>query len=361
VLVLACALITSCSTPRTDQELIEQTIDPAIVGEERRKMAEIMRLLPPAHRDNVIYLSENGQIYANKPSLRGEFRLSRQISDRVYETAWGEKFVLPSSGSPDDVSKLEYTCIPVSTGPFRRIATQRGVNVSGGRFSYAYAQVSLPGEGSVYGLQNSSGDQIETPFVYLGGHSTTSSGSIMTEVDGGVQWSQAKKDWALYLKSGSNVAVQNNQVRLFSPVTISLEFYVPSDGSVAIRVTGGTVRTGINRTLVTSASGWSKSGVGNVIKRLTTIAQASTNPNSGSFLLNVSWLDTKLGRFTGTGLTPIGQGIPVAELRQWGQYSRDIDPDNVNDGFGIGCSQPANRVTVDAFLSYAEDVNIDLR
>ncbi len=155
--------------------------------------------------------------------------------------------------------------------------------------------------------------------------------------------------------------MQNNQVRLFSPVTISLEFYVPSDGSVAIRVTGGTVRTGINRTLVTSASGWSKSGVGNVIKRLTTIAQASTNPNSGSFLLNVSWLDTKLGRFTGTGLTPIGQGIPVAELRQWGQYSRDIDPDNVNDGFGIGCSQPANRVTVDAFLSYAEDVNIDLR
>lgn len=364
LVALGLLVLSACSSYQSVNSTLY--IDPAIQGEERRVITGVMELLPPAYRDNVIYFSENGTIYANRVALKSEFQPARQIKDNLYETSWGERFVTPPSDYDSPAgsgisAQGEYTCTSVSTGPYRRVATQAGANVLYGRYSYAYADIAVPGDGSVRGRTNSSGTQVETPFVYLGGQSSTGK-----EVDAGLQWSNVNKDWALYLRA-AGTTYNNSQVRLTSPATVTLEYYVPADGTVAIRVTGGAVRTGTNRSLVASAGGWTKSGVGNTLKRLTTVAQASLNLTSGSYILGVSWANVKLGVYNGpTRTTPVpdGQAISVGELHLWGYSAngRDIDPDNVNDGpGGIGCSMPTSKVTADVFTGYMEDVSIDLR
>lgn len=355
--------LVACSPSQSDDSGFH--IDPAIQGQERRVISEVMRLLPPAHRDNVIYFSESGAIYANKVALKSEFRPARRLRDNIYQTSWGERFVAPASGSDASSgsgasAQGEYTCASVNTGPFRRVATQAGANVLYGRYSYASADIFAPGDGSVYGKTDNNGIQVETPYIYMGGQSSTG-----VEVDAGLQWSNVHTDWALFLRVGGAL-YNNNQVRLNSPATVTLEHYVPADGTVVVRVAGGTVRTGSNRSLVAAAGGWTRNGVGNTMKRITSIAQSSLNLTSGSYLLGVSWANAQLGRYSGTTQPipiPDGQTVPVAEKHLWGYSSggRDIDPDNVNDVEGVGCSMPTSKVSADVYLAYMEDVSIDLR
>ncbi len=367
-LAILAVVFVACNTgPREQSDAnernIQQNIDPRIVGEERRKIADIMRLIPSDQRDNVIYMSESGQILVNRPELREEFKLARKLEGNIYESASGQRFVETPSITDGDISSQVYTCSPVTSGAFRRVATKRGTNITAGRFSYALAEVWVPGADSQVRAKQTTTTpitQLETPYVFIGGHSTTSAGVPITEVDAGLQWSQQNRDWAIYLKAGNNLATG---ARISSPASVTLELYVPIDGTVIVRVTGGSLSSGTNagRTLPLAAPGWTKSGVGNVMKRVTSIAQASTDPTSGSYLLNVAWIDSKLARFSGTGPIPIGQTVPVAELRQWGTYGNDIDPGNINDGLGIGCVQPVGRVTSDGFTTYNEEVSIDLR
>lgn len=135
-------------------------------------------------------------------------------------------------------------------------------------------------------VHEASGD---TAYVYTGGV-----GSTGIEVGAGLQHSPTYDDWAFYLKAGSNK--YTTTPRFKSKQDAFVKFYVPSNGNVALAVTGYDVNN-TKRTIihVLPTSGWNANGSGCQVKRCTTIAQTNQNFSSGSWHKNVDWYSCKLG------------------------------------------------------------------
>ena len=67
VAALACAvLLTACGT----SQLIHVRATRTEPADEQVVLGQLLTLLPEQHRDNVIYIDQQGRIYSNRPELK---------------------------------------------------------------------------------------------------------------------------------------------------------------------------------------------------------------------------------------------------------------------------------------------------
>lgn len=277
LLLVATLPLSACTSAVLDRGKIDvhESIDVSIQGYERDIMANVMNHLPEKHRTNVIYIDRKGKVHSNREALKTEFKPAKQISKNLWQKESGEMFVLPEEkASTSDINaQVAYTCSPAGGGTFRRVATQQGLALTNQRFSYIAADVFAPGSGLVRSANFAWLGQVTTPFIYLGGRSTEDYAGASAEVDAGLQWGESNQDWAIFIRRtltrvapGSNPTQVFSGPRLYSPAFVTMTFYVPTDGLVALNVSGGTLRTYGDRTIVADAVNFTKSGVGNYLR-----------------------------------------------------------------------------------------------
>lgn len=159
----------------------------------------------------------------------------------------------------------------------------------------------------------------------------------MTEVDAGFQYGKTNEDWAFFNRpSGQEY---KSGARYKSGQTVTLKFYVPSNGKVVVSTTG--VRMGESststQTLVADAPGWNENGSGNILKRITSIGQLSNDFNSGSFVKNVKWSNSKIG----TTSSDAGQWLAA----QTGGYCSYPNSDIVNVNY-VNAGEETVSITI---------------
>jgi hypothetical protein len=250
-----------------------EAIDPEIQGIERQAIADIMSTLPEDWRENVILITDNNEIYVNRPELRSVLSSTMLSRDGVLETADGRRMAAfqgaAAPKSPDNLAPLA-ACSNIGTGGYRRLSSKVGGGLSSlTKYAYSKAIIGLPSESSGGITADLS---FETPHVYLGG---TGAG-VSTEVDAGFMYfkdsTYTSGGWELITNVGG---VYTYGVVLSPGSSPTLEFLVPADDYVALRTWGGIVHpisTG-PLTIAAYAAGWKTNGVGNTLKRVTSIAQ----------------------------------------------------------------------------------------
>jgi hypothetical protein len=265
-------------------------IDPSITGKERVIIAEVMAHIPRDERENVIYIDESGNVYANRQELKNEMNQYKHRKENIYVDKSGKEVVIPEFQSKPKESTTKGIGILTAsepsctggTGPYRRVHSKTG-------YSWMSSYVHLSGGLAEIEMKNvSSGD---TGHIYAGGWSNSN-----TAVDAGFQYSSTYDNWAPFVHTEGSY--YNTDVRFKSNQDVFLKFYVPQNDQVGLYVAGfDTTGTKVTRTIVASSSGWTSSGTGNIIKRVTTIAQkkGTENFNTESYIKNVHWYDAKIG------------------------------------------------------------------
>jgi len=308
-------------------------------------MERVLAVLPEEHRDNVVYLDQHGNVHVNRPELKQQVQFARPLGGGRYAWPDGSEFSLPEgnfgpAAGPTPVPTPPSGWVPPpcnleTSGSFRRVLSWPGSGPWWGLYRYAAfsANVWLP-DASLGQVRMASQD---TGYIYTGGWGE----SPDSTVDAGIQYSQRYGDWAPFIALHGGRRPDDvvwNPGRLRAGQYALLQFYVPADGYVALRVQGewidGSWGSQVGRTMVTS---WRADGLLNRLKRVTSIAQLRRNYRSGSYLLGVHWFRTALGRSLDT-------------LRPW-------------DGFDTAeeCNVPPDRVTVQRDSPGDEYVSIDLR
>ncbi|WP_342415928.1 hypothetical protein NST83_24075 [Paenibacillus sp. FSL R10-2782] len=147
--------------------------------------------------------------------------------------------------------------------------------------------------GKKYIYENPSKYTGSTGFVYMGGWGNTNNA-----VDAGLQHSPKYNDWAPFLLIEGNGGPLTFTPRFEGDQDIQMKFYVPSDGIVALVIYGYDISgTKVEKTYTGAAPGWTASGNGNIIKRMTSIAQIQNHEdyNDGSYIKNVDWYGSFIG------------------------------------------------------------------
>ncbi|QAV16944.1 hypothetical protein PC41400_04280 [Paenibacillus chitinolyticus] len=286
-LVVSLAPVSASSNNRE----LEKEVAAGITGQERQIMLDVMKNLPKAERENVIYIDDNGQIHANKTELKDVFGKAAVSEENTVTVGNNETFTLPTSTDSPALNKnasvtplAGYACGEAG-GPYRRVFSNPG-------YSWWSGNVYLPSStnNEVYVNNASSND---TPYIYTGGHASNGA----SEVDAGFQYSKTYNNWAHSIFTGG-VYYHNNSFRFKAGQNLTFKFYVPADGQVALYAAGIRYDTNVadNYTVVTNASGWKKSGTGNELKRITAIASNASKPyNTGTYLKNVKWSNSMIG------------------------------------------------------------------
>ena len=135
---------------------------------------------------------------------------------------------------------------------------------------------------------------VETIYAYVGGTSSTGK-----EVDAGMQYSQLKNNWSLFLRGPVHYLTIEEANRFKAGQNVFYKFYVSSTDAVTISGTG-IISNGTKQTISLTypgISGWNTSGTGCKVKRVTSIAQKEgyVNPTSGSYVKNVRWYSSLVG------------------------------------------------------------------
>lgn len=270
---------------------IDALIAPGIQGEERLVIAEKMALLLPEHRVNVIFFDDDGTVYANRPELKNDFITYAAIGGGEYVNNAGMQIYLPDDPRPNSLAG-QAACTS-STGPYYRVYSSPGAGMPffSKRYAYAQSQISLLDNSNITVNDPSK----ETVYAYMGGWANGGAG---IQIDAGFQYdpNSSEQNWALFIKVGSNLQVSDNyDYRYAAGQLANLEFYVPNNGTVVIHASGSYARPWLtggisgDRTLIGNASGRDKDGLGNVMKRVTSIAQAPQNLSSGSSINGLLW------------------------------------------------------------------------
>ncbi|KFI34307.1 hypothetical protein HY00_03915, partial [Peptococcaceae bacterium SCADC1_2_3] len=277
-------------------------IDPNIQGEEREVIEKIMRTLDPEDRENVIYISDSGKVYANKPELKSGVEPLKHVRDNVYQDSKGNQYAFPDE------------TIKGGTGPFRRVMSKEGTTQNTYAWTSAYVHIGKH-PNDVYEKSGTN----DTAYVYTGGK-----GSTGVEVDAGLQHSPTYDNWAWVTKVGTNPPYSPPEFTRFkSDQDVFLKFYVNQNNQVTLSVTGYDVNN-IKKTWtkVRDASGWMKNGIGNAIKRNTTIAQAPENLLSGFYHKNVRWYNCKIGLDSTNNHNWSGSDVNTSETTKYPNDSR---------------------------------------
>ena len=195
-------------------------------------------------------------------------------------------------------------CSGGSTGPFRRVWSVMG-------YSWMSADIYLPSAAhSEIGYGPAGG---EAAYVYSGGW-----GANGEAADAGFQHNSRTDNWSLFIKyQSSGMEFDVTDPRFDSGQVVNFTFFVPADG-VLRAVATGTTLDGTRQTLTLdysdpdNVSGWSAAGDGQILKRMTSIAQTQEDFGSGTFLHNVQWRNAQIG-------TPTGAKIPWFSAQTGGQ------------------------------------------
>ncbi len=266
-------------------------IDPAIQGEERRVIAQVMRGLPHEYwRDtDILYVTADQRVFSNRLRLKREFRFLAPVGDRIFQDSRGDIIVTPG---PERVTRgqLQPGILAVTptcdgtTGPYRRVHT-----VPGKGQVKAY-QLYLPGPSAIWVAQPGN----ETPYVLLGGW-----GKNAGAVEGGFQYSSTYANWTLMLFVEGRAPIPDPNPRFRVDQTVQLTFGAASVNQAYVAASGRDINGNFaNRRLVVTDLppewGWSYTGNGMVLKRTTSIAQTTQNFQTGSYFRNVDWIETWL-------------------------------------------------------------------
>lgn len=351
-LMLALAVLAaSCTQVDPLEAQIQANIDPEIQGEERAVIARHMRLLKPEDWKFVTYIM-GGKVYVNRVQLKGLLEIAQPVGGNVYRLSDGSTFPIPDDSAGKPLSYQTTTCSSTS-GPFCRVKTQPGAGSSSiSKFAYAYATVSpgglLLGSDSPPSVTTTSSTLREVAYAYLGTGANSATGLVESDV--GLQWSPQYSNWAPYVKVGNTIATASrNNTRYQWYAETNLAFSVLADGTARITYSGTVSTSQPGASTVNPYSvdfdipGLKLSGVGNVFKRVTSIAQtdgsggAVFNQTSGAEY-TLGWSNLRLGLTSSSG------------LHIWGQAARDVAEDCVTA-----------KTQVASTGSGSEEVHISLR
>lgn len=311
--LLCTVMLASCgrspSGPSSSTLNVDDYIDAQIQGEERAGIKAHMLTLPPSDWDAITYIDfANKKIYTNRVALQGLLDFAEEVpgGSHLYKTQSGRLFALPSeTPEPGDIKSLaqgQGACTS-STGPFRRVRTAAGTSAM--PYGYGAATVTLgttptPGGG--------------TPYAYMG--STTPS-QPNVEADVGLQYNTGAGDWGAYIRSGGETVTgtatnPKPERRYDASTSTNFEYLAAADGTGRLRINKASTSSGVPNPFVIDfpQAGLRKDGVGNIVKRLTTIA----SPSSTAYF-SVQWTDMKVGLTTSTN-------------HAWGSYASDTSTDN---------------------------------
>lgn len=253
---------------------------------------------------------------------------------------------VPAGGRPDPTPTPPSGWVPPPcnlerTGAFRRVLSKPGSGPSWGLYRYVAfsAQVYLPDpqQNEIrIALPNN-----ETAYIYTGGWGEQPGSTV----DAGFQYDQLRpweRKWAAFLKRhGERDPAWYGRpgVGLAAGQYALLQFYVPADDLVAVRVEGRWTDgwTGRAESQGITMVSWRADGLYNRLKRVTSIGQRTVNYRSGSYVLGVHWYHTSLGR-------------SLDARRPWDTSDTAEE-----------CNVPPDRVTVRRDSPGDEYVSVDLR
>ncbi|WP_310168569.1 MULTISPECIES: YrpD family protein [Paenibacillus] len=193
----------------------------------------------------------------------------------------GNHSLTPMDFSTNSASFPE--CRDLRNGPYRSVWSHIG-------FAWASTRVHLPSAREI--RDNNSGYNGSTGFIYMGGWSNTN-----MAVDVGLQHSTKYNDWAPFMLIEGVKNPYTFKPRFEPDQEVQMKFYVPSDGNIALTVTGYADGEKISRSYVEPAPGWTANGNGNLIKRTTSIGQIQDRQdyNDGSYIRRVRWATSYIG------------------------------------------------------------------
>ena len=295
------------SNDAVSDEAIQKMISPDVQGEERNVIAQLMKTLRPEDRENVIYITADGKVYANKPELKEGIKQWEKVKGNVYMDQDGNTAPFPVDNigvmttDPSGIteSNSSSAIAASASGPYRRVASKTGYSWFEG-----YVHLGTKGTSDVDMKVPQAYINNDTPYAYTGGTSSTG-----VEVDAGLQYSYTNNDWAWYMKAGALKWTEPSRFR--AGQNVKLNFYVPSNDTVTLSITGLST-SGTNQTLSYShpAAGWNTNGSGCSIKRCTTIAQKSYNLTTGSYHKNARWYSSKIGTSSSSNHTWTASDMP---------------------------------------------------
>lgn len=249
-------------------------IDKTITGHERAVISGVLENLPENERENVVYINDKNEVFANKQGLIDDWKKAELIEGRTYAID-GQRVTAPA----ETIAPAAASCAK-SDGPYRKVESKSGYAWYGGN---VYLPSASKKEMYDENKPNGNGD---TAHIYTGG---VGGGQ---EVDAGFFHQSTNDDWAMFIRNNGYVYGP----RFEAGQTMQMKFYVPANDQVALYVVGKKKgeSSPISYTLVKDVKGWTKDGKANRIKRNTTIA-TTKGTHSGTFMKNVYWNQSYIG------------------------------------------------------------------
>ncbi|WP_110930021.1 hypothetical protein [Paenibacillus bouchesdurhonensis] len=327
-------LIFSLPVQAVDYEIVK--IDGSVSKDDAYELKAIMLTLDPEDRENVLVIKPDGSFLANKREIRDEFikqnsgkfeengrlktrhiKSSEEINEsyvtatvedsKIYNYGLGEEFTTMAYTNPS-LNCLNTVSSANSTGPFRRVESQKG-------FTRFESNIYLPSkaDSDVFIADNTTiATSNDKAYIYTGGNAYSSNGQFVAGVDLGLALnypagsSPSNETWGMYASGG--VIEDPTQLGNFKMgQTVFMKYYISADNYHALNVQGQAKNgTPITRTVVMITSGnyFTEANKANItVRRVTSIAQTRNREATGSFVKNVNWTNSKVG------VTPTGMNL----------------------------------------------------
>jgi hypothetical protein len=324
-----------CSAAASAPDLRSITLRPAVPYSPRAQKGDgfgaeasgPLAGLAAEDRKNVVLLDGDGVVYASSPDLTLELQTPTAMGGNLMRSDEGHLFAAPALPPPGLRARggdLYGISKDRKTGPYHGVYAKPG---------YAYEEAIVHLSSSTLmppDIEVDTARQEDTPFVYMGGE-----GAHGGAVDAGFQYSPTHDNWSLFVAAEGFGYIGDPGTRFKSDQDVRLKFYVPSDDHIAVVAEGMDVDGNpIARTLVLDMTdypttghapagragqptrfGWSAHGGGNVLKRLTSIAQKTQAFDTHSYTRGIRWSNVKVG-MSPTENHPWGQA-DVGETFNW--------------------------------------------
>ena len=273
--------------------------------------ASVLSGIPVDARGDLVVIGSDGVTHKTVRSSGGDLK-TPAVTAGQYQDENGVEIAAPQWLPPSATRGFARGSAAMAifedkqTGPFHGVYSQPG-------YSFEEAEVYLPSDHArPPGLYLHRPGSTDTAYVYLGGQSRTGGA-----VDAGFQHSPSRDNWALFITcEGFPFHVSRFQ-RFASGQTVDIRFFVPADNYVAVSASGLDI-TGrhVTRTVVLDvdkypstappAPGtlagqstrftWTASGDGNILKRMTSIAQHRQSWSTRSFMRGIRWRNVRIGK-----------------------------------------------------------------
>lgn len=281
-------------------------IDQGLPEKDKKKIKEVMLLLDKEHRENVIHINEDGSIISNRKQLLEDFKeKNKELLDssgkfKERPANWIKNEVFPNDREQnfDSASLLstgwkypDYQSENVNSGPYRRVYSNVG-------YSRLVTDVWVPSRSS--GIYMASGN--DKAYVYTGAVDSNGKGIDIglayNYEQGPYKWNET---WGVFIKGANDSTIDMpEEYNFVGGQSVVMDFYTWANNAVALFSAGYTKAGNYAGGTMTAELGSSYrfwiDGTGMKVKRITSIAQAPQNLNSGSELNYVHWTNVRIGQ-----------------------------------------------------------------